>query len=127
MRRRSPQGARALRRLRLAARDPHHRSRHGGRKAMNCSFDQELLTGYFDGALDASERQTVESHIVTCSACLRQLEDIKGVATQLHALPRAAAPAAVREAVLREISRPVASVPFLRSRRWLNFAVAAAA
>jgi hypothetical protein len=89
---------------------------------MNCRFDQELLTGYYDGELDDREKSSVEQHIAACSHCLRLLSEVKDASVQVRTLPRVAAPASVREAVARQVRSPLG-----RARVWFNAAVAAAA
>ena len=90
---------------------------------INCSFDQELLTGYYDGELDEREKASVEEHIAACSDCLRSLGELKAVAVQVQSLPRASAPAAVAERVAGEVTSPFGG----RTRAWFQVAVAAAA
>ncbi len=90
---------------------------------INCSFDQELLTGYYDGELDARDNASVEEHIAACSDCLRSLGELKLVAVQVRSLPRVTAPVAVAVRVVSEIGSPFGG----RTRAWLQVAVAAAA
>ena len=75
---------------------------------MNCTFDKELLSAYFDGELDSSgkesEKESVESHISTCSGCLRELGEIKAAARFVTSLPGLRAPRSVAEGVSRGIA-----------------------
>ena len=59
---------------------------------MNCAFDKEKLTGYYDGELEAAEKAEVERHIASCSECLRELGELKSAAILVKELPRLRAP-----------------------------------
>ena len=72
-------------------------------------FDEELLSGYLDGALTQGERQLVSLHLEACADCRRELDDLaslraaaRGTAFALPAddewgeLPRSAASRALR-------------------------------
>ena len=71
---------------------------------MNCAFDKEKLTGYFDGELENAEKGEVEKHISACSECLRELGEIKSAAKLVKTLPRLKAPASIAEGVRREVA-----------------------
>jgi anti-sigma factor RsiW len=44
---------------------------------MDCALIQEHLIGYHFAALSEEERQSVEAHLVACSACLREYLALK--------------------------------------------------
>ena len=94
---------------------------------MSCPFDKEKLTGYFDGELAPSERSEVESHISSCSECLRDLGEIKAAALLVRDLPRRRAPRSIAEGVSREIAAAGRAARFRRLRGGLLWATAAAA
>jgi hypothetical protein len=71
---------------------------------MSCVFDKERLTAFFDGELDAAERAETERHISGCSACLRDLGEIKSAASAIKTLSRPRAPRSIAEGVAREIA-----------------------
>jgi len=50
----------------------------GGRPAASCGrrFDEELLSGYLDGALTQGERQRVRLHLEDCPACRAELAEM---------------------------------------------------
>ena len=94
---------------------------------MSCTFDKELLSGYFDGELSAPEKASVESHISSCSGCLRELGEIKSAARLLGSLPRLRAPRSVAEGVSRGIAAAGGARWGDRFGRRLFWSVAAAA
>jgi len=59
---------------------------------------------YALGALEGEEKQAIESHVVSCVACARRLEEARGrVALLSFAAPRTEPPAAVKERLLRQL------------------------
>src|SRR6185436_15245987 len=94
---------------------------------MNCPFDKEKLTGYYDGELEAAEKAEVERHIASCSECLRELGDLKSAALLVKELPRLRAPRSIAEGVTREIQSAGKVHQFAKVRRAVLWACAAAA
>ena len=94
---------------------------------MNCTFDKEKLTGFFDGELDAPEKAEVGSHISSCSECLRDMGEIKSAALLVRQLPRGRAPRLIAEGVSREVSAAERVHSMARFRRGLLWATSAAA
>lgn len=94
---------------------------------MNCAFDKEKLTGYYDGELDAAEKAEVERHIAACSECLRELGELKSAALLVKDLPRLRAPRSIADGVKREIQAAGKVHRFAVLRRNLMWAAAAAA
>jgi hypothetical protein len=94
---------------------------------MNCAFDKEKLTGYYDGELEAAEKAEVERHIASCSECLRELGELKSAAILVKELPRLRAPRSVAEGVSREIQAAGKVHSFAKFRRTLLWGSAAAA
>lgn len=94
---------------------------------MSCTFDREMLSAYFDGELDPLEQAETERHISGCSACLRELGELKAAALAVKSLPRPRAPRAVAEGVSRGIAAAGPVRSFDAWRRRLSWAVAAAA
>jgi anti-sigma factor RsiW len=94
---------------------------------MNCAFDKEKLTGYYDGELEAAEKAEVERHIASCSECLRELGELKSAAILVKDLPRLRAPKSIAEGVSREIQSAGKVHQFARVRRTVLWASAAAA
>ena len=70
---------------------------------MNCAFDKEKLSAYYDGELAVGEKAEVERHIASCSECLRDLGELKSAALLIKELPRLRAPKTIAEGVSREI------------------------
>jgi anti-sigma factor RsiW len=87
-----------------------------------CEVTRRALHAYVDGELVGEERQAVESHLQSCAACRRAHEnEVALVAAVREALPRPAAPDALRQRVERLTAPETA-----RSRRhWLVAALAA--
>src|SRR5262247_2674383 len=94
---------------------------------MNCAFDKEKLTGYYDGELEAAEKAEVERHIASCSECLRELGELKSAAILVKELPRLRAPRSIAEGVAREIQAAGKVHSFAKVRRTVLWASAAAA
>ncbi|GEM_PF-7135169 len=93
---------------------------------MGCPFENDKLTGFFDGELDAAERAEVEKHIATCSECLRELEELKSASQAVRGLKRHAVPEQLTRKILEGMSAPPAAVVPYR-RFWLSWALTAAA
>jgi hypothetical protein len=94
---------------------------------MNCAFDKEKLSGYYDGELETAEKAEVERHIASCSECLRELGELKSAALLVKELPRMRAPRSVAEGVSREIAASGKVHVLAAFRRNLMWAAAAAA
>lgn len=94
---------------------------------MNCSFDKEKLSGYYDGELAAAEKAEVERHIASCSECLRDLGELKSAALLVKDLPRLRAPKSIAEGVSREIQAAGRRQSLVKVRRLVLWASAAAA
>jgi len=94
---------------------------------MNCAFDKEKLSGYYDGELEAAEKAEVERHIASCSECLRELGELKSAAVLVKELPRLRAPKSIAESVSREIQAAGKVHQFAKVRRTILWASAAAA
>lgn len=94
---------------------------------MNCAFDKEKLTGYYDGELEAAEKAEVERHIASCSECLRELGELKSAAILVKELPRLRAPRSIAEGIAREMQTAGKVHSFARMRRTILWASAAAA
>lgn len=72
--------------------------------------DENLLSGYLDGELDAAEERAVEDHLASCPGCRAHLDGLRSVVARLHGLQRATPPAALGRAVARRVAleaRPV--------------------
>ncbi len=86
---------------------------------------EELLAGYVDGTLSATDRVAVESHLAACSRCSREVELADGARTALRSMPEVPAPPEVASRALEEATgaRPaVGGTP-----RWYRFGGIAAA
>src|SRR5437867_1713436 len=94
---------------------------------MNCAYDKEKLTGYYDGELEAAEKADVGRHIASCSECLRELGELKSAALLVKELPRLRAPRSIAEGVSREIQAAGKVHHFAKLRRNVLWACAAAA
>ncbi len=94
---------------------------------MNCAFDKEKLTGYYDGELGAAEKAEVERHIASCSECLRDLGELKSAAVLVKELPRLRAPVSIAAGVSKEIQAAGKLHVLAKFRRTVLWASAAAA
>ena len=87
--------------------------------------DHELhtLTGaYATDALDADERAAFDQHLESCGSCRLEVAELRATAARLAVAASTAAPAALRERVLAEISHtrqqsPLGAVTALDERR----------
>lgn len=61
----------------------------------------ELVTAYFDDALDIAERRRIEAHLAGCASCLAQLTAERRVRAVLRSLPRETLPAGLERRVSR--------------------------
>jgi anti-sigma factor RsiW len=74
------------------------RRRANGTPGLACQELVELVTAYFDGALDAADTARFEQHIAGCDACTTYLEQMRETIALLGTLePAAVAPEAARE------------------------------
>ncbi|MBI2899078.1 MAG: zf-HC2 domain-containing protein [Planctomycetes bacterium] len=90
---------------------------------MSCPLDRDKLTGYFDGELDAADRNEIDRHIASCSECLRELEEIKSASFAVRGLPRLPVPGKVTAAIRAGVSGRV--IPMRKP--WLTWGLAGAA
>ncbi|MHC4605572.1 MAG: anti-sigma factor family protein [Planctomycetota bacterium] len=91
---------------------------------MSCDFEKAKLTAYFDGEIDDAGRADVEAHIASCSACLRELGEVKSASESVRRLDRRAVPGAVTDAILRGVREERPASPFLTLPRVLAAAAA---
>lgn len=71
---------------------------------MTCA--ERLTTqAYFDGEVDAIAAAGIERHVAQCAACRALLRDLEHMRTTIRNLSQQAAPAALRERVLRRIDQ----------------------
>jgi len=53
---------------------------------LNCAELVSLVTEYFEGALDARDRQRFEEHVVFCSGCANHLDQMRATIATTGAL-----------------------------------------
>jgi anti-sigma factor RsiW len=51
---------------------------------MNCQELVELVTDYFDGALDARTRAELEAHLASCPGCVHYMEQMRMTIRYVH-------------------------------------------
>ena len=74
--------------------------------------DEEQLSAYLDGELDARQAENVERHLSSCAACSALLEELRETRALLSALPAQAPPrsfvlgAEYARASVRDVARP---------------------
>lgn len=89
----------------------------------DCDAARRSLLAYLDGELVGDERQAVEAHLQGCAACRRSYAAEEGLTAAIEAaLPRPAAPEALRARVARLAERSGS-----RTRRYVTFAATLAA
>lgn len=72
---------------------------------MNCGHAKAQLDDYVDGHLGPRERQALESHLESCSACRAALEETRQLIQVLRGLPVATPSAGFAAHALRRASR----------------------
>jgi anti-sigma factor RsiW len=86
-----------------------------------------LLQADHDGELTASEATDLMVHLAGCAACRAERDSLAALSEGLRALPRHAAPAALRAALTRQAAMPPAAAPSRPRRAWAGGALALAA
>jgi len=77
-----------------------------------------MLSPYLDGALDAAERETVQAHLASCPACMKEWEELNLSVSMLQELPEIAPPAGFRVGLMEKIDQ--LSVAQTQDKRWFN-------
>jgi hypothetical protein len=72
---------------------------------MNCAEYKELLVGYVEGLLEASEKQAIEQHLKDCQKCREEIEQLKGLQQRLVANGDAVGRTDLQEQVMNGIIR----------------------
>jgi anti-sigma factor ChrR (cupin superfamily) len=67
---------------------------------LTCAELVELVTRYFDGALESAERQRFEEHVVLCDGCARHLEQVRSTIAVVGDLTEDDLPVATQGALL---------------------------
>lgn len=77
---------------------------------MNCKRIKTLLNSYLDGELDSSLRKEMEAHVRKCSACKRELEELRKVISRVKDLPDIEVPegfySKVQQRILKTSPKP---------------------
>ena len=97
---------------------------------MTCTRTEPELVGYHFGLLADDVRAVVESHLVSCGACLRAFIDLKRALEigEVGPLPSMAAHARLRLAAATELGVRPGALTGVKRGRWerpLAFAIAA--
>lgn len=77
---------------------------------MNCASVRNLLSAYLDSELPGAEMQQVRAHLLECSACRAECDDLREVKSLLRGLPRCCAPNGLEErlkAALNQAEHPL--------------------
>lgn len=78
-----------------------------------------LIQADLDGELDAVQAADLALHVAGCEECQRLLEELRALKTALRSeLPRYQAPAALREAVQRQVGGKMATPVASHRMRW---------
>lgn len=70
---------------------------------VNCDHAQRVLDAYLDKELDVGTHAQLTQHLATCAGCGTLLAERDALRAGLCALPRLAAPAALRESILHAL------------------------
>lgn len=99
---------------------------------MQCHEIQESLSAYFDGMLDPSVMEAVDRHLMECSVCRSEAEDLKMIVQLVRELPEVDPPEGFRtdlRAKLERIPAPAGKtgvIQKLSRGRWSAFVALAA-
>jgi anti-sigma factor RsiW len=74
-------------------------------REMRCIELVEVVTEWMEGALDDEERRLLEAHLVTCSACVAYVAQLRVLPVLLGRQPRDEPPPAARAALLDALRR----------------------
>ncbi len=72
---------------------------------MKCNKARENLSAYLDGELNPGEAGALKEHLEGCSACSAELESLRSTVALVRSLPRAQAPAVLRQRVMSATGR----------------------
>jgi anti-sigma factor RsiW len=67
---------------------------------MACVELVELASEYFDGALPVEERERLEGHLASCSACIEYLRQLRDTTRVARRIALEAVPAGAQERML---------------------------
>ena len=95
---------------------------------MNCGQARNLFGAYWDDELTQAEREWLESHFASCTACRRDYEQLTRTFEAMSELPRVEVSSGFAERVLAAAHRRSPAVDRLPSpaRRWIPITVTAA-
>lgn len=86
-----------------------------------CQGIQELFPEFLSGDLDRVEAHRVEEHLTACRACCEEMVIIRGLVTQLSAIPEDEPPADFSRMVMERLDREPTSLPLLeRLASWFQ-------
>jgi anti-sigma factor RsiW len=74
-------------------------------REMRCIELVEVVTEWMEGALDDEDRLLLEAHLVTCSACVAYVAQLRVLPVLLGRQPRDGPPPAARAALLDALRR----------------------
>jgi anti-sigma factor RsiW len=97
---------------------------------MTCSDCDELLSGYFEGDLDAQARAKVDEHVASCARCQGLVRDVDAIIAEAASLPELVPSKDLWQGIESRIEPEVVSIAARRestvlSRRMLAVAAAA--
>lgn len=99
---------------------------------MNCQDVRDNLSAYIDGELDKHKSSSMAAHLLTCSHCHQEWEQLKVVSGLLHNLPEVEPPPEFIDGLNKKISTAVAAESTSQKMRrvvqkpWYKFAAVAA-
>lgn len=85
---------------------------------MNCETARQHLGEFFDGEAPPDLRREIESHLVECCVCARELVTIRNLAAQLAAPTISTVPAELWSAIEPQLPRPRTA----KHSRWFGYA-----
>ncbi len=70
---------------------------------MTCEYIRKLLSSYMDGMTNQQESRVVKAHLQHCSACRKELEQMKEMRAVLQQVPDLQAPADFPESITKKM------------------------
>lgn len=74
-------------------------------KLLGCKYVSARLSAYVDGELSGNEMLSVQRHVQRCSACAKEIEEMRAAKRQLGAFPDVPIPAGLEDRLVESVFR----------------------
>lgn len=86
----------------------------------NCTFTEERLSDYLEGALPAGEREACAAHAATCAKCTELIGGVGALIGGMHALEPVAEPAFLAQRIVRATTGSQPRHELAGASAWFN-------